>query len=200
MSPTECHRQITTLPETSFQSWGNKHRIGQPSIQPFSQDASPQFSTHTIRQHFPPWSYKCFNYQSPLLNDYNSLSLAKLDSTRGTATTERQIYRANQQWVSILLTTSLILAILVLARIVLEFLIQGPDVLGFASSMTRDNPYVSVTPGGTALDRPDRARVLRHLRVQLADVYPGNDMGYIALKNVPPVERGRTNRISATMK
>ncbi|KAL6354955.1 hypothetical protein LRP88_12313 [Fusarium phalaenopsidis] len=75
-----------------------------------------------------------------------------------------------------------LLAILGLA---LQFFIRGPDILGFASTMTRDNPYVPVAPGGSNLDGPDRARMLRDLRLQLADVRPDDANGYIAVRAVP---------------
>ncbi|EEU41987.1 uncharacterized protein NECHADRAFT_50718 [Fusarium vanettenii 77-13-4] len=77
-----------------------------------------------------------------------------------------------------------LLAILGLA---LQFFIRGPDILGFASTMTRDNPYVPVAPGGSNLDGPDRARMLRDLRLQLADVRPDDANGYIAVRAVPSV-------------
>ncbi|KAH7114688.1 hypothetical protein EDB81DRAFT_767833 [Dactylonectria macrodidyma] len=108
-----------------------------------------------------------------------------LNSTLGRATTRRKVYRANRRWASSLLATSTVLEALALAGIALQFVVRGPDVLGFASSMTRDNANCAAVPsGGTYLDGPDRARELRHLRVQLADIYPVEGKGYIALRAV----------------
>ncbi|KAH6884153.1 hypothetical protein B0T10DRAFT_579538, partial [Thelonectria olida] len=59
--------------------------------------------------------------------------------------------------------------ILAILGLLLQGFVRGPDVLGFASTMTRDNPYVLLPPGGSRLDGPERARRLGDLRLQLAD-------------------------------
>lgn len=61
-------------------------------------------------------------------------------------------------------------------------------MLGFVSSMTRDNPHTPLHRGGSSLDGPERARRLRRLRVQLADLQLQNDIGYIGFRTVPWVD------------
>ncbi|KAJ4160631.1 hypothetical protein NW754_003752 [Fusarium falciforme] len=45
-----------------------------------------------------------------------------------------------------------------------------------------------ITPGGSSLDGPDRARKLRDLRLQLTDVRPESETGYIAVRAVPSAQ------------
>jgi hypothetical protein len=76
--------------------------------------------------------------------------------------------------------------------IVLKFITTAPDVLGYVSSMTRDNPYVKIPPGATGIDGAARARLLRDVRVQLADVHTHDETGHIALCSVE--DDGETRR------
>ncbi|KAM6515727.1 hypothetical protein FALCPG4_013940 [Fusarium falciforme] len=108
-----------------------------------------------------------------------------MNSTIGERIVSHRVYKSNRVWVSLLLTTTLLLELLAILGLALQFFIRGPDILGFASTMTRDNPYVPVAPGGSNLDGPDRARMLRDLRLQLADVRPDDANGYIAVRAVP---------------
>lgn len=110
-----------------------------------------------------------------------------MNSTIGERIVSHRVYKSNRVWVSLLLTTTLLLELLAILGLALQFFIRGPDILGFASTMTRDNPYVPVAPGGSNLDGPDRARMLRDLRLQLADVRPEDANGYIAVRAVPSV-------------
>lgn len=126
----------------------------------------------------------------------NILSLAEsgnniqpfMNSTSGTRTAVCRVYKANRLWVAILLATATLLQLLAILGLVLQFFIRGPDVLGFTSSLTRDNPYVPLAPGGSSLDGPDRARKLRDLRLQLADVRSESETGYIAVRAVPSAQ------------
>lgn len=52
------------------------------------------------------------------------------------------VYRADRVWIAILLGTTMVLQLLAVLGLVLLSLVKGPDVLGFVSSMTRDNPLI----------------------------------------------------------
>ncbi|KAH6997161.1 hypothetical protein EDB80DRAFT_584788 [Ilyonectria destructans] len=102
--------------------------------------------------------------------EYGLYSLSRyMNSTDGTATIRRRA--------------------MAIAGFALGLYIRGPDILGFASSMTRDNPHMDIPTGGSSLDGPDRARMLGHLRVQLTDIFPEAESGYIALRTVPSAEQ-----------
>ncbi|KAF5005815.1 hypothetical protein FDECE_7771 [Fusarium decemcellulare] len=111
------------------------------------------------------------------------------NQTEGVATVRHDVYRTNGLWVTILIITTACLEILAVAGAALQFFIRGPDILGFASSLTRENPHVGLPPGGTGLDGPARARALRHLRVQLSDVSPEDEVGYITFKTISSHEK-----------
>ena len=94
------------------------------------------------------------------------------------------VYRANRVWVGLLLTTTLILQICALAGLIIKRACTIPDILGYISTMTRDNPYVPLPEGGNTLDGLERARLLYDLQVQVADVRWESDIGHLALKTV----------------
>ncbi|KAF4966122.1 hypothetical protein FSARC_6173 [Fusarium sarcochroum] len=134
------------------------------------------------------------NTASP--NEFNTQPF--MNTTIGTVTVTREVYRASRLWIAILLTTTIFLEILAILGLVLEVFILGPEVLGFASSMTRDNLYVPLPPGGSNLDGPERARMLQHLRLQLADVRPKDEVGHLAVRAVPCGVVQKTSRERVT--
>lgn len=115
-----------------------------------------------------------------------SPSGAILNSTAANATIVFDVYETSRAWVGVALTATLLLQLLAVLGLMLRVLVKGPDILGFASSMTRDNPYVNLPEGGSSLDGPDIARLLRGMRIQLADVRPEKEIGYISLRAVEP--------------
>ncbi|KAH7310779.1 hypothetical protein B0I35DRAFT_358262 [Stachybotrys elegans] len=105
-----------------------------------------------------------------------------LNQTESTSTESFVVYRADRRWVVILLVTTSCLEILAVVGLLLELFIRGPDILGYASSLTRDNYVFGLPPDGSAMDGAERARALRHLRVRLADLQPEMDVGYVAFE------------------
>lgn len=64
---------------------------------------------------------------------------------------------------------------------ILCHLSQGPEVLGYCSSMLRNTPYVAETTQGSTIGGMHRSREFQHVRIKLADVESENDVGYIAV-------------------
>ncbi|KAJ4021197.1 hypothetical protein NW752_004204 [Fusarium irregulare] len=118
-----------------------------------------------------------------------------MNSTVGTMTETFEVYRASQLWLAILLIATMFLQILAILGIILEAIIVGPEILGFASSLTRDNRYVPVPPGNSAVGGAERARLFRDIRLQIADVEPGKENGYIAVHSLQSsnVEKASTD-------
>jgi hypothetical protein len=108
----------------------------------------------------------------------------EMDQTNATRVREFPVYKADVPWILLLLFCSVILFLLGIANIIAAFYVSVPDIFGYVSSLTRENPYVDVPDGGTMLDGTDRSRILKDLRVQLADVRVGDEVGYIALKSL----------------
>ncbi|CAH0002394.1 unnamed protein product [Clonostachys byssicola] len=109
-----------------------------------------------------------------------------LNSIAASATIVFDVYETSRAWVGVALAATLLLQLLAVLGLMLRALVKGPDILGYASSMTRDNPYINLPEGGSSLDGPDRARLLKGTRIQLADVRPEKEIGYITLRAVEP--------------
>lgn len=103
-----------------------------------------------------------------------------MNKTEAVVRSKEEVYRVNKTWLTILIIITELLGLLGILGLVLQLFIRGPDILGFASSLTRENVYMDLPPGGSALDGPARARALGSLRVHLADVKPKDEKGYIA--------------------
>lgn len=114
------------------------------------------------------------------------------DVIRAIASDTRDIYIADRRWCAILLLIGSVLQILAVAGLWLRAWISGPDLLGFASSLMRDNPHFpeSVSSCGSALGGAERARMCKNMRVQIADVRPLEENGYIVFKSVSPQDDG----------
>ncbi|KAA6409996.1 MAG: hypothetical protein FRX48_06610 [Lasallia pustulata] len=104
-----------------------------------------------------------------------------VNATTATVTRLQPVYVSNHPWAIMLLIASLVLFICGIYGAILKCRTVAPDVLGNVSSLTRDNPYVPLPGGGTALDGLERARLLKDLKVRLQDVTPGDPLGHIAL-------------------
>jgi hypothetical protein len=81
---------------------------------------------------------------------------------------------------------SAVLLLCATASLVLRMLIVAPDILGFASSLTRDSPYftsdfIPILQGGSIMNGPERARALRRVRIQIVDIRPEDETGHVAL-------------------
>ncbi|RSL45144.1 hypothetical protein CEP53_010899 [Fusarium sp. AF-6] len=192
-SPTENYIMGDSHPFAGqpYRAWTKEDLSIFPDV--FSRRFTTAFNTYWDAA-LNPFSHTNVSFAfSPSFNIHNSDESgngiqAFMNSTSGTRTATYQVYKANRLWVAILLATTTLLQLLAVLGLVLQFFIRGPDVLGFASSLTRDNPYVPLTPGGSSLDGPDRARKLRDVRLQLADVRPESETGYIAVRAVPSVQ------------
>ena len=62
----------------------------------------------------------------------------------------------------------------------------APDIFGYVSSLTRDNPHLSLPDGGSTMSGLERARLLRKVRVRLADVADGSGVGKVGLSYAGP--------------
>lgn len=119
----------------------------------------------------------------------------KLSNTSATVTREFPIYKASIPWVVTLIVCSTVLLALGIISIVVTLRLSVPDIFGFVSSLTRDNPYIHLPDGGSSLDGEERARLLKDLKVQLGDVREEDKVGYIALRGGVSGQTARTGRV-----
>lgn len=100
-------------------------------------------------------------------------------ATRAKAVTETQIRlnSVNKAWVIITIAVSCLLLVCGVSSLVIKYKTYSPDVLGFVSSMTRDNPNFERVPGSDQMDGLGYAKKLSNVRVQLEVNSPmhGND-------------------------
>jgi hypothetical protein len=96
----------------------------------------------------------------------------------------KTVFKADRVWIGLLLATTLLLQICAAAGLVIKYLCTVPDILGCVSTMTRENPFISLPEGGNTLDGLERARLLSDMRLQIADVKRDSDVGHLALKTV----------------
>lgn len=110
-----------------------------------------------------------------------TLPITALKFANATVTEKYPVYQTNFACVGLLLTVSSMLLLCALGSLVLELSISAPDIFGFVSSLTRDSDYFEPIPGGSVLSGPERARRLKDVRVQIADVRSAEKVGHIAL-------------------
>jgi hypothetical protein len=92
------------------------------------------------------------------------------------------VFKLDWRWVSVLLASVIVLLIIGIASIVLESFLIAPDVLGYASSLARNNRYLHLPKtAAKPMSGPERARTLGGVSVMIQDVKPDKSVGKIAL-------------------
>ncbi|PSN70132.1 hypothetical protein BS50DRAFT_306383 [Corynespora cassiicola Philippines] len=102
-------------------------------------------------------------------------------TTYGNVTTTEEIFVCNFAWLALLFTSSGVVLIIGAVALILKHRTLGPEMFGFVTSMTYQNPYMKIPGGGTTLDAMERARLLRDVEVCIGDVHGEEDVGHIAL-------------------
>jgi len=118
-------------------------------------------------------------------------------TTTARTTTTEQIFVGNAAWISLLIASSVVIFTIGFTAIILKRQTLGPEMFGFVTSMTYENPWIKIPQGGTMLDAMERARLLRDVEVHVADVRGNDNVGHIALAAGIPLrklERGRLYR------
>jgi hypothetical protein len=104
-------------------------------------------------------------------------------------------------WFAVFICSTVVLMVISMVGAVVQWITIAPDVLGYVSSFTRDNPFVRLDAMGDVActqDGIERAKALKDLRVRLADVSPGEEVGHVAfvagdyLEGAGKLRRGRS--------
>ncbi|RDW65897.1 uncharacterized protein DSM5745_09636 [Aspergillus mulundensis] len=112
---------------------------------------------------------------------YHPLAGPEFVMAQGTTSRNIAVYQVHLPWLVVFITATALLQLSALAGLLLRSVTIAPDILGYVSSLTRDNPHVPLPVGGSTLSGEDRARLLRDVRVQLADVEVNRTFGRVAL-------------------
>jgi hypothetical protein len=102
-------------------------------------------------------------------------------------------YRLNYLWLVIDFIGCAVLLIAAAAAVWLRVYTLAPDILGAISSLTRDNPDL---PGSSTLNGIDRARMLKDVKVRIADVGGQDGVGRVGLT----VENGSSENVAKLQK
>ncbi|CAN9250543.1 unnamed protein product [Alternaria sp. RS040] len=127
------------------------------------------------------------------VTDSNSPFLGATTTANTTSTEE--IFVCNFAWLTLLLTASLIILMTGGVAVILKRKTLGPEMFGFVTSMTYENPWLNIPQGGTMLDAMERARLLKDVEVHVADVHGNDNVGHIALAAGVPMRRLERERL-----
>lgn len=116
-------------------------------------------------------------------------------------TTIERVYNANIVWITLLIVISLILFFCAVTSLALRLFITAPDILGYVSTMTRDNIHFQASDlpplrGGSIMSGSDRARAMHDVRVQIVDLHPEKDVGHVTVVPVDGHEPGNGRRLA----
>lgn len=115
-------------------------------------------------------------------------------TTAAKVTNTEEIFVCNKAWLSVLMVSSIAILLTGLVALILKHRTLAPEIFGFVTSMTYENPWVKIPQGGTTLDAMERARLLKDIEVHVGDVCGEEDVGHIAFAAGVPLrklERGR---------
>jgi len=113
-------------------------------------------------------------------NDNRPLGTFPNSTTVATVSVNRVVYVCRWGWWAVFVLACAVMIIEAGVGAFLNRTVSGPDILGYVSSLTRDSPYVEVPEGGGFMDSTDLARCLKDLKVQIRDVRPDDEVGYLA--------------------
>jgi len=124
-------------------------------------------------------------------SEVDNLSPLPVELTQWTAT-----FIVHWQWLILLICSCIVLLCFGITGIILDSRTRGPDILGFATSMTRDNRYIKLdsdieigddmeeSSSSSSKNAYERMRDIKHHKVMLQDVHGHKDVGKIALASV----------------
>jgi hypothetical protein len=126
----------------------------------------------------------------------NFIGLAPFIAANTTAqvTHFQEVYRAQYEWVAMLMLSSITLIITGVAGMVLGGRTQAPDVFDALMGLTYNNSHLGVPSNAGTLSAAARARLLTRTQVRLGDLQPYSETGKIGfgrMSEVAPLTKGR---------
>ncbi|KAJ9656988.1 hypothetical protein H2198_004588 [Neophaeococcomyces mojaviensis] len=82
-------------------------------------------------------------------------------------------YAISTPWIIVDIISCSILFVAAIVAFWLRKHTEAPDIFGYISSMTRDNPMLDV-PGGSALGGMERSRMMKHVKVKIGEISQGD--------------------------
>lgn len=135
------------------------------------------------------------NWYTPFQDKTYTAGLYFIGATaNSTVSKTHAIFVCNFAWLGLLLGASCAIFLTGAVSLVLKRKTLAPEMFGFVTSLTYENPHLDLPKGGSMLDAMERARLLKDLQVHVGDVRGEEDVGHIAFAEGPPtrrLERGR---------
>ncbi|KAE8153079.1 hypothetical protein BDV25DRAFT_45282 [Aspergillus avenaceus] len=104
-------------------------------------------------------------------------------------------YVVNPGWMTVFVVSSVVMLIAAMYTAVIMHITNIPDILGYVSTLTRDNENSAFPHGGTMLDGLERSQLLKDMPVRLGDVRAGEANGYLALTGSGLAQRAERDRL-----
>lgn len=96
-------------------------------------------------------------------------------------------YQIHWEWIAMDYVSGIILLIAAIGSFWLRRHTLAPDIFGYVSTLTRDNPHFPVPRGGSTLDGIERTRALGRMKVKLGDVAgPDGGVGRVGFLPIHP--------------
>ena len=129
-------------------------------------------------------------YPEPLLTDFrldpsntSDIAFSGLNQSSAIGMNNQHIYTIQISWIIIFFICTLLLFLATVFNAILGRLIMAPDIIGYVSTLTRDNSSISLPPGGSTLSGTERARLLKDKHIRLGDVCKDDgDIGYLRVR------------------
>ena len=93
-------------------------------------------------------------------------------------------YEIYWPWIAVDIVSCLILFLAALTSSWLRTQTLAPDIFGYVSSLTRENPHLNLPESGSCLSGLDRARLLKKLKIQILDVGTADQVGHVGVRLV----------------
>jgi hypothetical protein len=92
-------------------------------------------------------------------------------------------YQNNNAWLAVYLICCCILLLAGVISILFESITLAPDILGYASSVARNNRYLHLPPTTSDMRGSERIKIIGDTEVMMQDVKANANVGKIALGN-----------------
>lgn len=113
-------------------------------------------------------------------------------------TTEAQVYVCNFPWLVFLFST-LVMLIRASTGVVFSRKTIVPDYLGFVSSLAKESPWIRMPDVGVNMDRIDKARLVKEVKVRLGDVSyvqgGHSDIGRLAFARLEETTKAKKDKL-----
>ena len=163
----------------------------------FSQRLTQVINTYYIASLFPSAMVGGLDTQLPTytVSQYTSAPIKR--ATTGTVTSlQNHLYSTNIAWLTVFLVTSTVMLAAATTSSVLAYFTAIPDVLGYASSLTRDSAYFPhSSTKGSVLDGLTRSRKLKDQKVKLGDVRCNERIGLLAFSEADAAVRAEKKKL-----